>query len=173
MDPKLVRTYAVITGVLTAFSVFLYWLVDRAEAIAHDARALLPPIFVLVGLTAVVWATMLIVRNTSVALGRATVEYYRTYDGNASPPDWIERPARTFMNLLEVPVLFYVACVLMLVTRYCDGAQIRLAWLFVALRVTHAAIYIGINHVPSRFASYTAGCVTLGVLWVRLGLGVL
>jgi hypothetical protein len=61
----------------------------------------------------------------------------------------------------------------MLVTRYCDEAQIRLSWLFVVLRVTHAAIYIGLNHVPSRFASYTAGCVTLGVLLVRLGFGVL
>jgi hypothetical protein len=162
----------VITGVLTAFAAFLYWLVHGAEAVALDARALLPPLFVLVGLTAVVWFTMLIVRNTSVALGKATVEYYRTYGGKA-PSDWIERPARTFMNLLEVPVLFYVACLLMLVTRYCDDAQIRLAWLFVVLRVTHAAIYIGLNHVPSRFASYTAGCVTLGVLWVRLGFGVL
>lgn len=172
MDPKLARTYAVVTVVLTAFSAFLYRLVHRTEAVALDARALLPPIFVLVGLTAVVWLTMVIVRNTSVALGKATVDYYRTYDGNA-PPDWIERPARTFMNLLEVPILFYVACVLMLVTRYCDDAQLRLAWLFVVLRVAHAAIYIGLNHVPSRFAAYTAGCVTLGVLWVRFGLGVL
>ncbi len=172
MDPKLARTYAVITGVLTVFSAFLYWLVHRAESVLLDARALLLPIFVLVGLTAVVWTAMVVVRNTSVAAGKATVEYYRTYRADA-PPDWVERPARTFMNLLEVPVLFYVACVLMLVTRYCDEAQIHLAWLFVALRVLHAALYMGLNHVPSRFASYTAGCVTLGVLWVRLAFGVL
>ncbi len=172
MDPKLARTYAVITAVLTAFFAFLYWLVRGADAVAVDGRALLPPLFVLVGLTTVVWLAMLVVRNASVALGKATVEYYRTYGGNA-PPDWIERPARTFMNLLEVPILFYVACVLMLVTHYCDEGQIRLAWLFVVLRVVHAAIYIGLNHVPSRFASYAAGCVTLWVLWVRLGFGVL
>jgi hypothetical protein len=71
------------------------------------------------------------------------------------------------MNLLELPLLFYVACLLMLVTGKFDGAQIALAWVFVLTRGIHAIIHIGFNHVPLRFAAFFAGSVTLGVLWIR------
>jgi hypothetical protein len=93
--------------------------------------------------------------------------YYQNYRNDA-PPEWIERPARTFMNLLEIPVLFYVACLLMLATQHCDRAFVLLATTFVATRVVHAIVYIGINHVPTRFATFVAGSVTLAVIWSRL-----
>jgi hypothetical protein len=71
------------------------------------------------------------------------------------------------MNLLEVPVLFYLVCVLMLVTGRVDSTQVTLAWVFAALRAVHATIHIGVNHVGMRFAAYLAGCVTLAAIWVR------
>jgi hypothetical protein len=167
MSRSLVLNYAAVTTVLTAYFVWLGSRVSGAPAGAVDPRALLPALFALVALTALVWLGMLLARNISVALGKVAMGYYRNYRDDA-PPEWIERPARTFMNLLEVPVLFYVACLLMLVTRECDQAQVLLAGAFVATRAVHAAIYLGINHVPMRFGAYVAGCVTLGVIWVRL-----
>jgi hypothetical protein len=124
------------------------------------------------GRDALLWLLMLLARNISVAIGKVAIGYYRSYRDDV-PAEWIERPARTFMNLLEVPVLFYVACLLMLVTRECDRAQVLLAGAFVATRALHAAIYIGINHVPTRFGAYLAGCVTLGVIWFRLAASLL
>src|SRR5262249_32739481 len=110
--------------------------------------------------------------NVSVAVGKVAMRYYQNYRDDV-PPEWIERPARTFMNLLEVPVLFYVACLLMLSAQACDAAQVTLAWIFVATRLAHALIYIGINHVPTRFAAYVTGCVTLGVIWTRMAYALL
>jgi hypothetical protein len=167
MNPSLARTYLIVTLALSAFSALLAWTVLRAAPGQIDPRALLPSVFALVLLTALVWLAMLLARNVSVALGKASVRYYQNYRDEA-PPEWIERPARTFMNLLEVPVLFYVACLLMLATHTCDAAQLALAWIFVAARAAHAIIYIGVNHVPTRFAVYVAGCVTLAVIWTRL-----
>lgn len=129
-------------------------------------ETLIQPIVALVGLTAVVWLTMVAVRNTAVFRGVASVRYYRAYASDI-PPEWVERPARAFNNLLEVPVLFYLLCVLMLVTGHFDRTQVALAWAFVAIRVVHALIHICFNRVPFRFAAYVAGCVTLGVMWVR------
>jgi hypothetical protein len=60
-----------------------------------------------------------------------------------------------------------VVCVLMVVFRQVDAAQLTLAWAFVALRVLHAAVYISINYLPARFGSWFAGMVTLMVLWGR------
>ena len=128
--------------------------------------ALLHPIFALVALTAAVWLAMVVVRNVAVQMGTATLGYYKGYTGTL-PAEWVERPARAFMNLLEVPVLFYLVCVLMLVTGRFDGRQVELAWLFVAIRAAHALIHIFVNHVLTRFTAYLAGCVTLAVLWIR------
>jgi hypothetical protein len=172
MTRSLALNYAAVTTVLTAYFVWLGSAVSTAPEGRVDPRELLPALFALVALTALVWLLMLLARNIAVAIGKVAVGYYRSYRDDV-PPEWIERPARTFMNLLEVPVLFYVACLLMLVTRECDGAQVLLAGAFVATRAVHALIYIGINHVPARFGAYVAGCVTLGVIWVRLAGAVL
>ena len=167
MSRSLVINYAIVTLALTAFCTGLAFQTQRAQTGAVDPRELLPSVFLLVLLTAIVWLLMLLARNVSVAIGKVSMRYYESYRSDA-PPEWIERPARTFMNLLEVPVLFYVACLLMLVTQHCDRAQVLLATTFVATRFVHALVYIGVNHVPARFGAYVAGCVTLGVIWVRL-----
>src|SRR5690606_33750944 len=56
-------------------------------------------------------------------------------------PNW---PTQTlqigyaFQNQFEVPVLFYVLTVLVLVTRQADLLFVVLAWIFVASRLAHA-----------------------------------
>jgi hypothetical protein len=139
------------------------------EQASLSPAELIRPIVALVTLTGIVWALMVVVRNTAVFRGAASIGYYRGYTGNA-PPEWIERPARAFMNLLEVPILFYLVCVLMLVTQRFDATQVALAWAFVALRVAHAAIHIAWNDVRFRFFAYFGGCLVLAVLWMRFAL---
>jgi hypothetical protein len=139
------------------------------EQASVNSIELIRPIVALVALTGIVWALMVVVRNTAVFRGAASIGYYRGYTGNA-PPEWIERPARAFMNLLEVPVLFYVVCLLMLVTQRFDATQVALAWTFVALRAAHAAIHIGWNDVRFRFFAYLSGCLVLAAIWVRFAI---
>jgi hypothetical protein len=139
------------------------------EQASPNPAELIRPIVALVALTGIVWVLMVVVRNTAVFRGTASIGYYRGYTGNA-PPEWIERPARAFMNLLEVPVLFYLVCVLMLVTQRFDSTQVGLAWTFVAIRAAHAAIHIGWNDVRVRFAAYLAGCLVLAGIWMRFAL---
>ena len=131
---------------LTAFFILLASLVLGAPVGAVDPHELLPSMFLLVLLTALVWVLMLLARNISVAIGKASVRYYESYRNDA-PPEWIERPARTFMNLLEVPLLFYVACLLMLsrstaIARSCPASDLRRD------PILHALVYIGVNPFP-------------------------
>jgi hypothetical protein len=137
-----------------------------AAQFGHKPEALIQPVVALVGLTALVWCLMVVWRNLAVIRGNVPVRYFRTYASDA-PAEWVERPTRAYMNLLELPLLFYVACALMLVTGKFDGAQVALAWVFVLTRYVHAFIHIGFNYVPLRFTAFFAGSVTLGVLWVR------
>jgi hypothetical protein len=127
---------------------------------------LIAPIEALAGLTALVWLVMLVVRNATIIRGITRPEYFHDYV-TANPPEWVERPARTFNNLCQVPILFYVICLLMMITGRVDEAQITLAWVYVGTRVVHAIIYIGWNYVPYRFAAWNASCLSLAVIWAR------
>lgn len=167
MNPALVRQYGLIAALLAGYLVVLWFVVAMAPTLTEQTpRQLIRPILALFALTAIVWLLMFVFRNVAVARGIASIGYYRGYAGNA-PPEWVERPARTFMNLLEVPVFFYLVCILMLQTGTWDGTQVALAWLFVALRAVHAAVYIGINFVPLRLVTYLMGCITLAIVWSR------
>jgi hypothetical protein len=94
---------------------------------------------------------MVVVRNASIMLGRASVRYYVAYASH-SPGEKIERPAWVFNNPMQVPTLFYVVCVVGLITEHVDAARITLAWIYVAARGMHAIVYIGWNRVQWRFA---------------------
>ena len=154
-----------VTTALGASGAGLY-VVTRTSTQPTNPALLLGPILSLTGLIAVIGLLMAIFRNYAILRNLAQGEYYREYKNHA-PPDWVERPARTFNNLLQIPNLFYVVCTLMIVFRQADQAQLTLAWLFVALRVLHAGIYIGLNYLPARFGSWAAGDITLFVLWTR------
>jgi hypothetical protein len=167
MNPTLLRQYGLIAALLAGYLAVLWFVIATAPAATEQTpRLLVQPILALFALTAIVWLLMFVYRNVAVARGIAAIGYYRAY-ADGAPPEWVERPARTFMNLLEVPVLFYVVCILMLQTGVWDGVQVALAWLFVALRGVHAAVYIGINFVPLRLVTYLMGCITLAVIWCR------
>jgi hypothetical protein len=161
--------YLVVAGVLAAFvSLLLLVLRDAGSAsqLVQSQQALLEPVIGLVALTGVVWLLMVLFRNYAFIRGKVSERYFRTFTLD-SPPEWVERPTRAYMNLLELPILFYVVALLMLVTRRFDSVQISLSWLFVATRCAHAFIYIALNYVPLRFVSYLSGVITLAVLWAR------
>jgi hypothetical protein len=168
VNTKLARRYAPVLVSIAAYLVLLAFMLERPPVVAarNGPRELIQPIVGLVVLTGVVWILMFVYRNVAVVRRTASLRYYRSYTSD-TPPEWVERPARTFMNLLEVPVLFYVLCVLMLQTGRWDSIQLSLAWLFVASRYLHAGIYIALNDVPLRFSAYAMGCITLSVMWWR------
>uniref|UniRef100_UPI00397F93F2 MAPEG family protein n=1 Tax=Salmonella sp. s32443 TaxID=3159639 RepID=UPI00397F93F2 len=54
-----------------------------------------------------------------------------------------------------------------------DAVVVSLAWLFVVLRLVHAAIHVTTNRVYRRFAFYTAGLAVLVLFWLWLTLRIL
>jgi hypothetical protein len=161
-------TYLLLGVILAAFVAVLVAIVWTTPASAHivQGAALIQPVVALVVLTAIVGLLMVVYRNVALIRGTATGRYFRTYTADM-PAEWIERPARTYMNLLELPVLFYVVCLLMLATGKFDAVQVSLAWVFVMTRYVHAFIYIGFNYVPLRFVAFLTGVITLAVIWAR------
>lgn len=162
-----VLAYATVSLVLTVWIAGLVMVVRQASASEGTAAQLLAPLYAQVILTGVVFIVMVIVRNYALIRNIAPSSYYVAYRGDI-PRDWVERPARAFNNLMQLPTLFYVACLLTLQLGRVDAAQVSLAWLFVAARALHVVIYIGWNHVPSRFTAYLMGAFALATMWLHL-----
>src|ERR1700712_976199 len=97
------KNYAIISGLLALYAAMLTF-VSRWTA-PLDKEALLAPMGAMFALTGMVLLLTATARNYATIRKLASVHYYRTYDHASHPPDWIERPARTFNNLLQVPTL--------------------------------------------------------------------
>jgi hypothetical protein len=159
------KSYATAAAILLIVTAWIVIVLARSTTGA-EPEALIKPMLGMFSVTWLVWFVMLIARNLAFVRGTASEQYF--LDFRTTPPDErIERPARTFNNLMQVPVLFYVICILMLVTKHVDAGQLILAWTFVALRALHALVYILINFLPYRFAIWVSGWITLCVIWVR------
>jgi hypothetical protein len=83
-------------------------------------------------------------------------------------PDDVRIPNRNLINLLEVPVLFYVACLSLHATGQVDAIAIALAWAYVVLRAVHSLIHLSYNSVMHRLAAYAASNLVLMAIWLRL-----
>ena len=53
-------------------------------------------------------------------------------------------------NQFEVPVLFYVLCMVLFMLNAVSVLSLSIAWLFVLSRFVHAYIHTGSNYVPVR-----------------------
>ena len=130
-------------------------------------KAIFYPVAALVALTFAVGIRMYVARVGAARERRVTVGDFRLGESPNVPAD-VALPNRNFMNLFEMPVLFYVACVILFVTNAVDGLALVLAWLYVASRIAHSLIHLTYNNVIHRLAAFAASNVVLLVLWVRL-----
>jgi hypothetical protein len=81
--------------------------------------------------------------------------------------------SNSFDNQFQLPVLFFVGALILLVSGLVDWVDVALGWLFVAVRIVHAAIHVTSNNVPRRFVAYTAGLAVLALFWLWLVLRIL
>ncbi|MDR0702593.1 MAG: MAPEG family protein [Azoarcus sp.] len=82
-------------------------------------------------------------------------------------PEAVLRPNRVFMNLLEMPVMFYAVSTMIFVTGRVDGIFIALAWCYVGLRAVHALVFLIRNSIFFRFLSFGISNVALLAMLIR------
>ena len=131
--------------------------------------AMLYPVVALASWTGFVLLLIPIARFRAAFRRRVTADDFKFGESGSVPPD-VCIPNRNYMNLLEAPMLFYVACVLGFVTAGVTPSTVMLAWAYVALRVVHSAIHLTYNKVEHRLVAFAASSVVLVALWVLVGM---
>lgn len=127
-------------------------------------QAVLLPLFVQVILTFV-----LLIWTERVRVGAIRRGEVHMRDIALREPNWGKREtqiANAYHNQLELPLLFYVLTILAWITKQADLLFVVLAWVFVALRLVHAAIHVTSNNVPRRYMAFAAGVIVLAIMWL-------
>jgi hypothetical protein len=127
-------------------------------------QAILIPLFIQVALTFALVVRMALMRRAALRSGAA-----RESEVVNNPQNWPERSrqvANAFRNQFELPVLFYVLCILAIITRQADTLFVVLAWIFVLSRLVHAYIQTTYNRLAHRGLAFAVGCMTLMLMWL-------
>jgi hypothetical protein len=122
------------------------------------------------GLVALTFAVLLLipyVRFKAARGGLVAADDFK-FGESGRVPGHVSVPNRNLMNLLELPLLFYIACLTLYVTKTVDQASLYLAWLYVALRAAHSLVHLTYNKVFHRLSVYAASNVVLAMIWIRL-----
>ena len=127
-------------------------------------HAILLPALAMVALTIIVWFRMYTSRVAEMRRERIHPQSVAT-SAQMAARITDTRASDNFRNLFELPVLFYVALLVLAWTGHVTPVTLLLAWLFVALRMLHSAIHCTYNRVVHRFYAYLASSVVLWVLW--------
>jgi hypothetical protein len=129
------------------------------------------PLFVQVGLTLAL-AVMLFMSRRGELVRREV----RWQDIALGEPRWsptgLQR-ANAFRNQFELPVLFYVLMILLIVTRHADVLMVALAWIFVLSRLMHAYVHVTNNYVPWRGMIFGVGALILLIMWLIFAVRIL
>lgn len=133
---------------------------------------ILHPVFVLALWTMLVLSRIAYVRIKAGFKGEITPADFRSGE-SSRVPEHVSIPNRNYMNLLELPVLFYVACLILYVTHTHSPALLMLAWFYVALRIVHSLIHLGYNNVMHRLAAFALSNLILLVIWIMTGISIL
>ncbi len=93
---------------------------------------------------------------------------FRIYEGEF--PDRLRSARQQFQNMFEIPILFYLLCLLNILFKNYNQLDIILCWCFVVFRVIHFFIRLQnqktINVIP-RFLVFIIGLIFLTIGWIN------
>jgi hypothetical protein len=104
-------------------------------------------------------------RFAATRAGRVPVEAFRRGESPDVPED-VALPNRNLINLLEVPLLFYVVCLALYVTHQVRPVVVEWAWVYLAMRLFHSIIHLSSNNVRHRLMAFSLSNFVLVWIWI-------
>lgn len=126
--------------------------------------ALLYPLFAMVFVTFGASFWLISARFKAAKAGETKLSYFKFNQGET--PNYAKQAEQHYINLFEMPVLFYVLILLAFVTQITHFGLIILAWMYVAMRLAHTYVHLGSNHVLHRMRTFLASKIILVLMWL-------
>ena len=132
--------------------------------------ALLAPVFALAFWTFLVLLRLAFVRIRAGLCGQISPGDFRLGESPQVPAP-VTLVNRNYMNLLELPVLFYALSLILVAQPALAGPWAPgLQWAYVGLRIAHSVVHQSYNNVLHRLAVFAASNAVLVTLWMLAAL---
>ena len=133
-----------------------------------NQHAVFLPMLAMIMLTATVWGYMFVLRwNYLVEHDIASEDIGTPEKLTAACSERVNNPANNFKNLFELPVLFYVICIIAFQGGVVDHFFMWIAWAYFIFRAAHSWVHCTYNHVDQRFYIYQVSCLALWILVIK------
>lgn len=130
---------------------------------------ILYPAFAMFFLTLFIAVRLGMIRVLATKAGEVDIGFFRLFrDQEYEEPDRLRLTSRHYINLFEVPTLFYVAALISYVTDQANVVTVTLAWAYVGARVIHTLIHLTVNIVLWRFYAFIVSWSILTLFWIVL-----
>ena len=127
------------------------------------------PMLALIIFTILVCASLGILRFLSVQKRQVNPKLYLLMSGY-DEPNHLTQINRHHINLLEQPILFYLACILAISLDIQSSSLIYLSWSYLAARLVHSFIHLSYNNALHRMGVFSISLLILLAIWVQLAL---
>jgi len=117
------------------------------------------PVLAQISLTLITFIILGARKSKAVKAGEANRK--QTALDNRAWPEGVVQVSNNIANQFELPVLFYILCLLFYSTNAVSMIAVILAWIFALSRFAHTYIHIGSNYVPMRFRLFLTGSFVL------------
>ena len=124
------------------------------------------PVIGMVLLTFLIAIRMLALRIRAVKKEGMNPAFFLLNRG-AKQPEYLIKVSQHYENMFELPLLFYIAVMLIYVTNSVDYLYLSLAISFVVIRYFHAYIHVTYNNLIHRKNAFLAGSVILLIIWLK------
>jgi hypothetical protein len=120
------------------------------------------PVIIQVLLTLAIYVRLIKVKILELRAGRVNRDRLPLHED--AWPESVLQINNNIRNQFELPVLFYVLCVVLWLVDAVNPLALAAATAFALSRVAHAMIHLGSNYVPSRRRAFTVGWWVLALM---------
>ncbi|CAN5295523.1 MAPEG family protein [soil metagenome] len=132
--------------------------------------AILLPMLPVVALTFVAFVRLAMARSAAVKAGQDAA-YYRAHLGEPEPEAAVIA-ARHYDNMLELPLLFYVGCIVAFVLPALSSWTLIFAWFYAFARIAQSGVHLTYNNPVHRGGAFAVGVLALLGLWTLLAVAI-
>jgi len=130
--------------------------------------SIIHPLIGMIVLTLLVAIRLLYFAINSTLTGKVHIKQFRIYDGEF--PTYVQSARQHYKNMFEIPILFYILCILLIINNNYTQFDVIIAWGFVLFRVLHSLARIPNRDVNLRFGLFAGSFIMLLIGWINFSL---
>ena len=136
-----------------------------------DKILIIYPILAVVLMNFIVMFHMRYMISKAIKNRAVEYKYFKAYESSA--PEYLLISRHHYKNFFEIPILFYLLCLVLYMIDDVSAIDLWITWLFVVFKGIHSYIRITSNYVPYRAYSFFVCVFLLFGGWINLTIKIL